>query len=189
MKKKIIAIGRQCGSGGYTIGRELAQRLEIPFYDKDYLDTAADAEANHTPSCTSLLFSLATGMYDGYLLNKAADHTLTDTQQNLIRKLADQGPCVIVGRCADHALKDREDCLRVFVCGDQDDRVHRLVTEENMTPDAAQRLVQSKDLMRGKHYQLVTGQPWGDPANYDLVLDSTQLGLDRCMEQILEACE
>ncbi|MBR5533298.1 MAG: cytidylate kinase-like family protein, partial [Ruminiclostridium sp.] len=157
MRKQIITIGRQCGSGGFTIGKEIAQRLNIPFYDKDYLDAAADAEAGHTPSCTSLLFCLTTGMYDGYLLSGSADHTLTDTQQALIRRLADQGPCVIVGRCSDYALKDREDCLKVFLCGEEEDRIHRMVTDASLDHDSAQRLVQSKDMMRGKHYQLVTG--------------------------------
>ena len=189
MKKQIIAIGRQCGSGGYTIGREVAQRLSIPFYDKEYLDEKADEEAGHTPSCTSLLFSLATGMYDGYLLTKPSEAGLAAQQADLIRRLAAEGPCVIVGRCADHILRDREDCLRVFVCGDQDDRVNRMVTDEGLDPASAQRLVESKDAMRGRHYQYLTGKPWGKEENYDLVLDTTQLGLDRSIEKILEACE
>lgn len=189
MKKQIIAIGRQCGSGGYTIGRELAQRLNIPFYDKEYLDAAADQEAGHTPSCTSLLFCLTTGMYDGYLLTRPSGEGLAAHQSALIRRLADQGPCVFVGRCADYILRDREDCLRVFIHGDKGDRIHRLVTEEGLDPDSAQRLVESRDGMRSRHYQYLTGEVWGDEKNYDLILDSSALGLDRCMEQILAACE
>ena len=188
MKKQIIAIGRQCGSGGHTIGLELSQRLHIPFYDKEYLDAAADQEAGYTPSCTSLLFCLATGMYDGYLLTKpAGENSLAAHQAAIIQNLAQEGPCVIVGRCADHILRDREDCLRVFVQGDKDDRIHRMVTEEGLAPDSAQRLVESRDGMRRRHYENLTGKPWGDPQNYDLVLDTTQLGIDRCIERILEA--
>ena len=188
MKKQIIAIGRQCGSGGYTIGLELSQRLNIPFYDKEYLDATADAEAGYTPSCTSLLFCLATGMYDGYLLTKpAGEDALSAQQAALIRRLADEGPCVIVGRCADYILRDREDALRVFVHGDKDDRINRMVTEQGLDPDSAQRLVESRDGMRRRHYENLTGQPWGKVENYDMVLDTTQLGIDRSIEKILEA--
>ena len=190
MKKQIIAIARQCGSGGYTIGQELAARLGVPLYDKDYLDAHAHPDEGHVQSCTSLLFCLTTGMYDGYLLSKPVGETATDREADLIRRLADQGPCVFVGRCADYVLRDREDCLGVFVQGDKDDRIHRLVTEEKLFPDAAQRLVESRDKIRSTHYRNLTGGlTWGDPANYDLVLDTTQLGLDRSMEQILAACE
>ena len=190
MKKKIIAISRQCGSGGYTIGQELAARLGIPFYDKDYLDTHAHPDEDHVQSCTSLLFCLTTGMYDGYILSRAGGTPETDREAALIQRLADQGPCVFVGRCAEYVLRDREDCLGVFIQGDKDDRIHRMVTEEKLFPDAAQRLIESRDKIRATHYRnLTNGLTWGDPVNYDLVLDSTQLGLDRCMEQILEACE
>lgn len=190
MKKQIIAISRQCGSGGYTIGEEIANRLGIPLYDKDYLDAHANSEEDHVQSCTSLLFCLTTGMYDGYLLSKPAGDDVTAQEAALIRRLADQGPCVFVGRCAEYVLRDRADCLGVFVRGELDDRIHRMVTEEKLFPDAAQRLVESRDKIRATHYKnLTNGQVWGDPANYDLVLDSSQIGIDRCIEQILAACE
>lgn len=190
MKKKIIAISRQCGSGGYTIGQELAARLGVPFYDKEYLDTHAHPDENHVQSCTSLLFCLTTGMYDGYILTKGGGTEETSREADLIHRLAEQGPCVFVGRCAEYVLRDRADCLGVFIQGEKDDRVNRMVTEEKLFPDAAQRLIESRDKIRATHYRnLTNGQIWGDPANYDLVLDTTQLGLDRCMEKILEACE
>ena len=190
MKKQIIAISRQCGSGGYTIAQELAARLGIPLYDKDYLDNHGYPDEDHVLSCTSLLFCLTTGMYDGYLLSKPVGEKTIEREANLIRSLADQGPCIFVGRCAEYVLRDREDCLRVFIQGDKDDRIHRMVTEEKLFPDAAQRLVESRDKIRSTHYRNLTGGlTWGDPANYDLVLDTTQLGLDRCMKEILAACE
>lgn len=190
MKKQIIAITRQCGSGGYTMGKELAQRLNIPLYDKDYLDTHTSSGEDHVQSCTSLLFSLNSGMYDGYLLAQPGEDGESAREAALIRRLADQGPCVFVGRCAEHILRDRDDCLGVFICGDLDDRINRMVTEEGLSPDSAQRLVESRDRIRAVHYGYLTGgQVWGDPKHYDLVLDSSELGLDRCMEKILEACE
>ena len=188
-KNIVITIGRQFGSGGRYVGRLLAEKLGVPFYDKEYLDTHAHPDENHVQSCTSLLFCLTTGMYDGYLLSKPVGESTTEREANLIRSLADQGPCIFVGRCAEYVLRDREDCLGVFIQGEKDDRVNRMVTEEKLFPDAAQRLIESRDKIRATHYRNLTGGTWGAEENYDLVLDTTQLGLDRCIEQILEACE
>ena len=193
MSKQIITIGRQCGSGGHIIGQEIAQKLGIPFYDKEFLETEAVREEAREPSSTSLLFSLATGMYDGYFLSKPEERSPAEQADaclaDLIRSLADQGPCVIVGRCADFILRDRADCLRVFVHGDLEDRVQRLVTEDHLSPEEAQRQIKSKDAMRARHYKFVTDQVWGRSENYHLTLDSSFLGIDRCIELILACCQ
>lgn len=189
MKKQIITISRQSGSGGYLIGRELSERLGIPLYDKFFVEANACQGDDSAHSCTSLLFSLATGTYDGYLLDKPTEGDPTTYQGELVRRLADQGPCVFVGRCADYFLRGREDCLRIFLRGDMADRIERLVTRDGLTPDSAQRLAESRDAMRARHYNFLTDGVWGDPANYDLVLDSSELGLEACVEQILAACE
>lgn len=148
MNKQIITIGRQCGSGGHAIGKRLAQRLGIPFYDKDALETMTLRENTPEPSCTSLLFNLATGIYDGYLLTKPMEGDATAGLAQLIRDLADQGPCVIVGRCADYILQDRDDCLRVFVYGSMEDRVRRMADREHLTEDEARRQIENKDFLR-----------------------------------------
>lgn len=188
MRKQIITIGRQCGSGGHIIGQEIAQRLGVPFYNKEFLETEAVREEVREPSSTSLLFSLATGMYDGYFLSKPEDRSPAE-QAELIRSLADQGPCMIVGRCADFILRDREDCLRVFIHGDLEDRVQRLIAEDHLPLEEAQRQVKSKDAMRARHYKFVTDQVWGRSENYHLTLDSSFLGIERCIELILACCQ
>lgn len=189
MNKQVITIGRQCGSGGHAIGERLAQRLGIPFYDKDALETMTLRENTPEPSCTSLLFNLATGIYDGYLLTKPTEGDATAGLAQLIRDLADRGPCVIVGRCADHILQDRADCLRVFVYGNMEDRVRRMADREHLTEDEARRQIENKDFLRARHYRLVTGQTWGQEENYDLTLNTSALDPDQCVEGILSACE
>ena len=193
MSKQIITIGRQCGSGGHIIGQEIAKKLGIPFYDKEFLENEGLRESAREPSCTSLLFGLATGMYDGYILSKSEELSPAEQadacQADLIRSLAEKGPCVIVGRCADFILRDRADCLKVFVHGDLEDRVQRLVTEDHLSQEEAQRQIRSKDSMRARHYQFVTDQPWGKSENYHLTLDSSELGIDRCIDLILACCQ
>lgn len=189
MNKQIITIGRQCGSGGHLLGQTLAKTLGIPFYDKEAIEALTLRENAKEPSCTSLLFNLATGIYDGYLLTKPKEGDAVDGQAQCIRALADQGPCVIVGRCADHILRDRADCLRVFVYGSMEDRVRRMADREHLTEDEARRQIENKDFLRARHYRLITGQLWGQEANYDLTLNTSALDLDQCVASILAACQ
>ena len=191
MQKTIIAISRQCGSGGHTIGPELAQRLGVPFYDKAYMDRMAGDVENKDLSATNLLFTLteSSGMYDGYLLSKPESAGETRNEASIIRELADQGPCVIVGRCADHILRDREDCLRVFIHSDLDARVDRMVTEHGMSREQAQHLIRNKDALRSRHYNFACDVLWGKAENYHISLNSCAMGFDRCIELIQDCCK
>ena len=191
MSKQIIAISRQCGSGGHTIGQELAKRLGVPFYDKAYLDRLAGDEENKDLSATNLLFTLTetSGMYDGYLLSKDKDCASCRDEAAIIRNLADQGPCVIVGRCADFILQDRPDCLRVFIQSDLEARVRRMVEEHGMAEDQARHLIRNKDALRSRHYNFVCDTIWGKAENYHISLDSCDLGFDRCIDLIRACCQ
>lgn len=191
MSKQIIAISRQCGSGGHTIGQELAKRLGVPFYDKAYLDRMAGDVENKDLSATNLLFTLSesTGMYDGYLLSKPESAAETRGEADIIRQLADQGPCVIVGRCADFVLKDREDCLRVFIHSDLESRVQRMVAEHEMSEDQARHLIRNKDALRSRHYNFACDIIWGKAENYHVTLDSCALGFDACIDLIKACCQ
>ena len=189
MKKQIIAISRQCGSGGYTIGQELAQRLGVPFYDKEYLDTHAHPDENHVQSCTSLLFCLTTGMYDGYLLSKAGGTEDTEREAALIRRLADQGPCVFVGRCAEYVLRDREDCLHVFVHADMEHRAERIVRLYGETKQSPQKRLAEKDNKRKVYYRHYTNRNWGEAQNYHLCLNSGRVGVEKCVDIIVDVAK
>lgn len=191
MQKTIIAISRQCGSGGHTIGEELAQKLGVPFYDKAYLDRLAGDEENKDLSATNLLFTLSesTGMYDGYLLSKPESASESRDEAAIIRNLADQGPCVMVGGCADFILRDREDCLRVFIHSSLDARVERMVKEYGLSKEQAQHLIRNKDALRSRHYNFACDIIWGKAENYHIALDSCGMGFDRCIELIQACCK
>ena len=110
-------------------------------------------------------------------------------QTDYIKEAADKGPCVIVGRSADYILADREDCLNVFICGDLTDRAQRVSKEHGVDPKCAVNHVLERDRKRGKYYRHVTDQVWGLSENYDLCLNSSELGIDKCVEIILACCK
>lgn len=190
MQKTIIAISRQCGSGGHTIGKALAEKLGVPFYDKAYMDRMAGDVENKDLSATNLLFTLSesTGMYDGYLLSKPENDAESRGEADIICQLADQGPCVIVGRCADFVLRNRPDCLRVFIHSDLESRVERMVKEHDMSEDQARHLIRNKDALRSRHYNFVCDTIWGKAENYHVALDSCAMGFDRCIQLIEASC-
>lgn len=201
MKKCIITIGRQCGSGGHTIGKTVAERLDIPFYDKKLTQAVAErsglsAEAveaqgeSHSPS---LLYNIAT---NGYTNFSASQHSMSAWQgpglpdqiqayqTELIRELAEKGACVIVGRCADYILRERNDCLHIFISGAARDRMERAVLEHGISPAAAESYIRNQDKKRANYYKYMTDRTWGAAANYDLCLNSSKLGIERCVDII-----
>lgn len=142
--KKIITIGRQCGSGGHTIGKLVAERLGWVFYDKEIIKevsarsglTEETVEKEGEYSTTSLLFNIATRGISAYNVS-GKDHMLMRDlvnayQTDYIKEVTEEGPCVIVGRSADYILPDREDCLHVFICGELSDRAERVVKEHGV---------------------------------------------------------
>ena len=199
MKNCIITIGRQCGSGGHTIGKTVAERLGIPFYDKKLVQIVAkrsglSAETvgweGEYSSASSLFTSVSSRGYSAYNASQRENMALPDQintyQTELIKELADKGSCVIVGRCADYILQGREDCLHVFITGVLADRASRVVAEHGIAP-AAETHVKERDKKRSGYYKHITDQVWGMAANYDLCLNSSKLGIDRCVELILGA--
>ena len=186
---KIITISREFGSGGREMGRRLADRLGIPFYDKELIRMAAD-----DIDIEEHIFE----MYDDAFMEKKeieytpfssvyevpmSDQTFM-AQSRVIQRLAQHGPCVIVGRCADMVLKD-EQCLNLFVYASFKKRVQRLMTRENL-PDTElrqmERRVREIDRKRRDYYQYYTGNEWGKPQNYHLCLDSHKAGMDACID-------
>ena len=197
MEKRIITISREFGSGGRSIGREVANRLGIPFYDSELVEKISlesgfapsfvEEHGEHAPSTSRLSYAFAQQSVPGVMNGMSAADFLWRIQCNVILQIADQGPCVIVGRNADYILKDREDCLDVFIHADKDyraERIVRLYGNSEKSPDAR---LQEKDRRRQINYQHYTGRTLGMAHNYDLCLDSSKLGLEQCVNLIL-AC-
>lgn len=195
MEKKIITISREFGSGGRTIGRQVAEKLGIPFYDKELVDKIAlesgfapkfvEEHGEHAPGKSRLSYAFAHQGVPGVMNGLSTADFLWSIQCSTILQLAEEGPSVIVGRNADYILKDRKDCLHVFIHADDDfraDRIVRLYGESEKSPEA--RLAE-KDKRRQINYQHYTGQIWGMAQNYDLCLNSSHLGIDQCVEIIL----
>ena len=195
MEKKIITISREFGSGGRTIGRQVAEKLGIPFYDKELVDKIAlesgfapkfvEEHGEHAPGKSRLAYAFAHQGVPGVMNGLSTADFLWSIQCSTILQLAEEGPSVIVGRNADYILKDRKDCLHVFIHADDDfraDRIVRLYGESEKSPE--NRLAE-KDKRRQINYQHYTGQTWGMAQNYDLCLNSSHLGIDRCVEIIL----
>ena len=196
MEKKIITISREFGSGGRTIGHLVAEKLGIPFYDKELVDQIAletgfapkfvEENGEHAPGSSRLAYAFAAQGVPGVMHGLSTADFLWNIQCNVILQLADKGPCVIVGRNADYILKDRTDCLHAFIHASMDyraDRIVRLYGESEKSPQA--RLTE-KDKRRKVNYQHYTGQTWGMANNYDICLDSGVIGIEKCAEIIVE---
>ena len=202
MTNTIITIGREFGSGGCEIGHKLAEKLGIKCYDKDMLDLAAKEsgicqeifESHDEKPTNSFLYSLVMDTYSfGYSSGSYTDmplnHKVFLAQFDAIKKIAKAGPCVLVGRCADYILRERDDVLNVFIHADMASKINRAVTYFGITEDQAPALLKKKDKARSNHYKYYTDQDWGMASNYDLSLNSGALGIDGCVDVILKALE
>ncbi|MDD6847836.1 MAG: cytidylate kinase-like family protein [Oscillospiraceae bacterium] len=194
---RIVTIARQFGSGGREIGEELSKKLGVKFYDKELISIAAK-ESNIAPeifenvdekATNSLLYSLSLGLYsfsNTYSVgdNLPVNDKLYILQHKIIKKVANEGPCVIVGRCADHILRDRNDVLRVFIYADLDFRVKRAIDLKGVKPSKAEQVVQKTDKSRSNYYNFYSGKKWGLTENYDLCINRTKLTCEQVAEII-----
>ncbi len=196
MEKKIITISREFGSGGRSIGHAVAEKLGIPFYDKELVDQIAlesgfapkyiEEHGEHSPGNSLFSYAFAHHGVPGVMNGLSTADFLWNVQCSVILQLAEQGPCVIVGRNADYILKDRADCLHVYIHADMDfraDRIVRLYGESEKSPEAR---LQEKDKRRKVNYQHYTGRTWGMSQNYDISLNSSVLGVDNCADIIVD---
>ena len=190
----VITIGRQYGSGGRQIGRILSEKLSIPYYDKEILQEAAKDSGiceeifeHHDEKPTrSLLFSLVTGGHmPGAYLDMPLNHKVFLAQFDTIRRLAGQGSCIIVGRCADYVLRDHPGAVKLFVKADMQKRMERAVALNDVTMDKAEEYVRKMDKQRASYYNYYATTTWGDVNNYDLCLDTGKLGIEGSAELIM----
>ncbi len=197
-KKIVITIARQYGSGGKTIGKMLAERMQVPFYDKELMRMASDesgiseglfAGADEKVK-NSLLMSIVKNVYSGELITPDSDDftssdNLFNYQAKIIRELAEQQSCVIIGRCADYVLKDYDNVLSVFVHAPHDFCVEQAGKKHSLNEKELEKLIAKTDRQRAGYYKYHTGREWTDARNYDLCLDSSKLGFERCVDEIL----
>lgn len=174
----IITLGRQHGSNGHLIARRLAEELGYKCYDKEIVDEAAAASAFSKEIFDSYdekrvsAYILSTphyiGMNEGFHLNMQ----VAAAQFETMRKLAEKGDCIFVGRCADYVLRNRDDVLRIFIMGDMETRIKTMMERRSLSYDQARRLVREVDKDRSSYYKYHTDQIWGESENYDLCIDS-----------------
>ena len=191
-QNKIITISRQYGSGGRIVGKKLADALGVPFYDNELINLAAEKtglskecfnEAENT-STGNLLFSftsLASGM-DSCGLPLSEKIFLVQSQ--VIKEVAEEGSCVIVGRSANYVLSENPNCINVFLQADLKDRVERAVRHYDLPEKNAEAAVIKTDKRRANYYNYFTGGKWGKAENYDLILNTSRLDLDHVVEVI-----
>lgn len=201
MKPYIITIARQYGSGGKTVGRMLAARLGIPCYNREIITMASEDSG-----VNAVLFSderlkpdLLTRLRSRYkggqpLPNDSSksylrDEALFDYQAKIIRQLACEGPCVLIGRCADYILRDRPDVVRVFVHADSEFCLQQAMKVDSLPEDEVRKKIEEIDDYRAKYYKHHTGNDWNDARNYDLSLNSAVLGFDGVVEEIVQYME
>ena len=187
----VIVIGRQYGSGGHDIGKALAERLGFAFYDNEIIQMTAgstgytpqfvkDREENMT---NSFLYDLVSQMYIYSDTQEAPRDAIFESEGKVIRELAEKGNCVILGRCADYFLRDRKDCLKVYLHAPEDYRVKRIMKTENLPEEDARQKIRRMDRRRSDNYHYYTRRIWGHSGNYDLTLD-TKIGAEAVQEVI-----
>ena len=196
MSRDIITISREFGSGGRTVGKLVAKQLGVPYYDKELVKQVAlktgfnekyieqVGEDSREKSWLGHLFS-ASGM-PGVMNGLSADDFLWTIQYQVILDLAEQGPCVIVGRCSDYILRDRPDAFHVFVHAAIPARAERIVRLYGESENSPEKRLEDKDKRRRLHYKHYTGREWGRSQNYHLCLDSGVLGIQRCADMIVQ---
>ena len=188
---RVITISRQFGSGGRTIGRQVAEKLGIPCYDQELIEQLAEKSGftkeyikKHSEYTErgGWLANALSGRAAGGMTNQ--DHIWV-AQRELILELAAKGPCVMVGRCADYILQGQADCLNVFIHASMENRAERIVTMYGERDDAPEKRLRDKDKRRKAYYQFYTDTEWGRAENYHVALDSGALGIEKCVELIV----
>mgnify|MGYP000111350235 CR=1 FL=1 len=199
----VITIGRECGSGGRLIGNRLAEKLNIKCYDKELLTLAAKKsglceeifESHDEKPTSSFLYSLVMDSYSmGYSTSSFIDmplnHKVFLAQFDAIKSIAKEGPCVLVGRCADYALHDMKNCLHFFIYADEETKIKRLVKKyPDLNESKARDMMVKKDKQRQSYYNYYSSKKWGRADSYDFCLNSSILGIDGTVKLITQIIE
>ena len=187
-KQVIICVGRQLGSGGHDIARMLALDFNAKYYDRELMNLAAkesgfsekffEQNDEQRGIFRSLFHLHAPHIGDNNLYNNDfSQESLFKFQSDAIKKAADEGSCVFVGRCADYVLRDRSNMVSVFITASMDFRIQQVMTKEHLDHAAARRFIEQRETTRASYYNYYTGKKWGSAATYDLCIDASILGL------------
>ncbi len=199
--KPIITIGRQYGSGGRYVAKLLAEKLNIPFYDKELLveaskDSGICQEVMETfdeKQEKKSFFSMFGGVQGrgdaGMYIDMPLNHRIFLAQFDTIRRIADEGSCVIVGRCADYVLRDHQNVVNVFIKSPVAERIKRIVELYGVDPIHAEENIRKADKQRAAYYNYYATGTWGNVDNYHLCVDTGALGIEGAVELILKAVE
>lgn len=198
----VITIGRQFGSGGKEIGEKVAAHFGIKCYDKELLSRAAKESGfceemiqNHDERPTnSFLYNLVMDTYSfGYNSSSFVDmpisHKVFLAQFDTIKKIANEGPCIIVGRCADYALADFKNSIHLFIYGSMDVKIKRISEKYQLTNDKAKDMIIKKDKQRQSYYNYYSSKKWDRADSYDLCINSSILGIEGTVNLIIQYLE
>lgn len=197
MEIKVITISREFGAGGRTVGHMVAEKLGIPFYDKALVEQVAqesgfspkyiEEHGERAPGKSVFSYAFAPQGVPGVMNGLSSADYLWNVQCDVILQLADQGPCVIVGRNADYILKDRPDVLHVFLHADLEHRRTRIVEVYGEPDRKTDERIAEHDKRRSLNYQHFTGRSWGESRNYHLCMDTGVLGFEQTAQIIVNA--
>ena len=192
--KKIITIERQFASGGLETGQKVSELLGIPIYNREILTMAAEKiniseeylESSEESASASLLMSLSMSVNSSGNIYETIPlpDKLFFAESEIIRNLADKEPCILVGRCADYILRERDDCLKVFIYANDEYRIKRASEVYGLSRKKAEAMIKKNDKRRSGFYTFNSGRKWGAKENYHICLDSGYLGTEHCAEII-----
>ncbi len=204
MGRKIITISRQTGSGGHEIAELLAEKLNIPLHDRNVVEEAMkelgleNADDVDEKLVVDYVAKFAKGYHAIFGKGKlyhmmpqtkeepTISEKMFEVQSKIIKRLADAGPCVIVGRCADYVLEDRDDVFSVFITAEEEQRVQRMMERRELSHERAVNAVEFADRDRAKYYQAYAKRKWGSPDSYDMTVSSTKLGIEGVVDLIAD---
>ena len=195
--RKLITISREYGSGGRIIGKLVAEKMGIPFYDKEIIDMAVEKSGLsreiietaelRAKSSLSYSFSSAMSFGEGFASGPMSmNEKLFITQFDIIRQIGETDEGVIIGRCADYVLKDIPSVTNIFICAEVEDRIERAINQYGVDPDKAAKLVKDYDKARANYYNYHTSQKWGAYLNYNLCLNSSYITDEHAADLIVD---
>lgn len=190
MPNRVITISREFGSGGRTIGKMVAEKLGIPCYDAELIDKIAEQSGYSADYIKEEVEYGKGGWLSAVFADRSTGLTNQDKmfsiQSRIIEELANEGPCVIVGRCADFVLRDKADCLNVFIHASMEKRAERIVKEYGERAESPEKRLKEKDKRRAAYHRFYTDMKWGHAQNYHVCLDSGEFGIEKCAEIIAQ---
>jgi cytidylate kinase len=190
MSNRVITISREFGSGGRTIGKLVADKLGIPCYDAELIEKIAEQSGYSAEYIKQEVEYGSGGWFSAMFADRSAGLTNQDKmfsiQSRIIEELAEEGPCVIVGRCADFVLRDKADCLNVFIHASMEKRAERIVKEYGERTESPEKRLKEKDKRRAAYHRFYTDMKWGHAQNYHVCLDSGEFGIEKCAEIIAQ---